>query len=246
MHLDDERIQRVLHGELEASAKEAIERHLSGCASCRKRVEEARHEEAWIFDLLERADQPVADLEPRMLVHRARQERAAAWGRWAAGFALVVLAAGAAYTAPGLPVRGWVDRVVDWVAGRGAQDPKPGTGTSDGPATAGIAVAPGERLTIHFTLPQPTGVVVIALGTGPDVVARVRNGTAIFTTGADRLTVDNRGSVADYEIEVPRGAPWVEVVVGERRLFLKQGDRIDAEGAPDASGRYRFSIASGR
>jgi hypothetical protein len=84
----------------------------------------------------------------------------------------------------------------------------------------------------------------VSLADGPNIVARVFSGTATFTTAVDRLTIQNDGSTADYEIELPRDAPWVEILVGTRRLILKEGDRITADIAADAQGRYVLSLSA--
>ena len=68
-------------------------------------------------------------------------------------------------------------------------------------------------------------------------------GWATFTTDVDRLTIENRGSTADYEIELPHGAPWMEIGVGERRLLFKQGDRLVTNAPADARGRYILPLA---
>ncbi len=46
MHLSDEQIQRVLHGELAQGPDAAISQHLLGCTECRQRVLDSDHEEA--------------------------------------------------------------------------------------------------------------------------------------------------------------------------------------------------------
>jgi hypothetical protein len=63
MHLDDERIQRLLHDELGSAAAE-IRLHLESCAACRELVDEAREDERRIFGLLSQVDhpRPVIDL----------------------------------------------------------------------------------------------------------------------------------------------------------------------------------------
>jgi hypothetical protein len=236
MHLEDEQIQRTLHGALDPPAREAVSRHLAGCDRCRLLLEEAAREEELIFGLLRAADHPLPAVGADAVADRARGRTGApAWGRRAAGVLLALAAAGAADAAPGSPVPGWVERVADWVAGPASA---PAVPPRRPPVTAGIAVAPGPRLAIRFAAPQAAGTAAVSLGDGPEVVARALGGGVTFTTEVDRLTVENRGATADYEIELPRGAWWVEIRVGERRLLLKDGDRVVTDAPKDRRGRY--------
>lgn len=61
--------------------------------------------------------------------------------------------------------------------------------------------------------------------------------TIVFATAVDRLPVENTGVETDFEIAVPRSAPWVEVLVGEVWVFLKDGSRIVTAASVDARGR---------
>ena len=235
MHLEDEQIQRLLHGELAAAAEAAVRGHLAACADCRGKLEEAEREEERIFDLLHRMDHapPAADAET--VAARARGE-AVRWRRWAAGVALTLTAAGAAYAAPGSPLPALVARVAEWVAGSAPRPAEPGP--------AGIAVEPSERFTIVFGTPQIRGAVAVSLTEGSRIVARRLSGTATFTTGADYLTIENGGSTADYEVELPRSTPWVEIRLGARRLLLKDGTHVVTDAPVDAGGRYLLALAT--
>ena len=199
MHLEDEQIQRLLHGELDALAAEATRGHLAACADCRVQLEEAEREEERIFDLLRQVDHAAPALNAQTLAARARRE-AARWRRWAAGVVLALTAAGAAYAAPGSPLPAWVDRVAEWIAGP-APSPAPAAGTpATEPGAAGIAVEPSERFTIVFGTEQTRGVAAVLLIDGSNIVARRLNGSATFTTDIDHLTIEDGGSTADYEI----------------------------------------------
>jgi hypothetical protein len=108
--------------------------------------------------------------------------------------------------------------------------------------SAGIAVAPGERFTIRFTTVQTTGIAAVSLTEGSNIVARAMGDKVTFTTGADQLTIGNNGAQGDYEIELPQQASWVEIVVAEQRLFLKQGARVITEGPVDSRDRYTIPL----
>jgi hypothetical protein len=97
------------------------------------------------------------------------------------------------------------------------------------------------RFEIQFTSEQE-GVVAVSLTDEPNILVRVRGGTATFTTDIDRLTIDNRES-ADYEIEIPRQATFVAVSIGTRQILLKDGNAF-ATGLPtDERGRHVFSLS---
>jgi len=105
-----------------------------------------------------------------------------------------------------------------WTGGGSAQAPDPGV--------AGIAVAPGRALVILFTSPQVEGQAQVSLTDGTEVVVRAPSGTATFTADVDRLVIDNPGSRATFEIQIPRAAPWVEIRVQGVPIFLKEGSRV--------------------
>lgn len=235
MHLEDEQVQRLLHGE---AISPEIRAHLAGCAGCQALIATARVEENQVFGLLAQLDAPRARAatDPLALARRARGV-AAPWTRRAAAAVAALALAGAAYAVPGSPVRGWVAQVARWVAGLGSEP-------SPRPDPSGIAAAPGARFTIAFVAEQAGGSVTVSLTEGAEVVVRRVDGAASFTADADRLTVDNAGAAADYEIELPRGAPWVQVVVGERRVFLKEGPRIVAAVSADRGGRFVLPLTA--
>lgn len=250
MHLEAEQIQRLLHGELTTPAGTAVRGHLAACAECRLQLEEAQREEERILEALRRVDHPPPVVSAELLAARARRD-AKGWTRWAAGIVLALAAGGAAYAAPGSPLPGWVDRVIEWVEGA----PREGSPPSPSPTTpirtaaveverAGVAVTPGERFAIILRPGPAEGTAAVSLTEGPNIVARAVNGTATFTTYVDSLTVETSGPAAEYEIEVPRSAAWVEIRAGERRLLLKEGSRITTDAPADAQGRYVLPLTS--
>jgi hypothetical protein len=48
------------------------------------------------------------------------------------------------------------------------------------------------------------------------------------------------GSTANFEVAIPRSATRVEILVGGRRAFLKEGDRL--AGTPDSAGSFRLTL----
>lgn len=244
MHLNEEQIQRFLHGELDPRSKEALSQHVAACADCARQLADAEGEEIAIFDLLASVDHPAPRVQVASLTRESRV--LAVWGRRAAGFLVAAALAGAAYAIPGSPLPAMVKAVAEWIGGTDSSSPPPvgDSPAATGPITSGIAVPVSERFTIAFISDQAEGVISVSLTEQPNLVVRVLGGTATFTTDVDRLTIDNRGSTAYYEFEVPRRAPFVEVTIGTRRIVLKDGDALAAGLATDDRGRGIVSLAT--
>lgn len=244
-HLDEERVERLVHGELEPS-HDALEReHLASCASCRERVTEAERDDAEVNALLRLLDHPLPRVSAQTIIAIARP-RDVAWGRWAAGILLVATLGGAAYAAPGSPLRRLVQSAAS-LLGRG-DDPRPATQAPAPNAEAagtggGIAVEAGRALLIQFTSHQQAGEARITLTDSDMVTVRAPNGAATFTSDVDRLIVDNSGSLSSFEIQIPRTAPRVEVRVGTVQRYLKDGARIVARTPADAQGAVQLPLA---
>jgi hypothetical protein len=241
MHLDQEQLQRLMHREL-GPAESAVRGHLETCRECRSKVAEAAEGEAWILDRLRGLDHPVPRVNPRTLLP-PRRVAARGYQRLAAGIILAVMAAGAAYALPGSPLRGVVHRIVELVRGApGHQAPPAITPQPEAGFQAGIAVDPGDRLTILF--PAHKGATaVVSLADGGDVMVRALDG-ATFTSDVDRLLIEHRAVPAPrYEIQIPRTSPLVEIQAGGRRVLLQRSGRIISGVAPDAQGRYRLPLS---
>ena len=240
MHLDQEQVQRLMHGEL-GLAEATVRDHLSICPECRNKVAEGEQEEVWVLDRLRRLDHPVPEGRLETLVQRPRRS-GRAYQRLAAGIVLALAAAGAAYAMPGSPLPGVMDRIIGLVSGTHRR-PTTGTTQRDADSPAGIAVNPGDRLTILFPATQTGGEATVSLADSGDVMVRALDG-ATFTSDIDRLLIEHRGVPAPrYEIQIPRAAPWVEIRVGGHRVLLQRSGRIITGVAPDAQGRYRLVLS---
>lgn len=241
MHLEDEQIQRMLHDELDASSQAALGRHLDSCDSCRRRLEEARREDEWVFGLLRRVGPEAPHVEAGTIARRAHGFEFGAHRR-AAGLLLAVATAGTVYAFPGSPLPAWKDRFSHWLAGR--PTPAVPSPSPDGVEVgSGIAVVPSEHLTIRFAATQATGSAFVSFTNGEDVVVRVVGGAASFATTADRLVVSNEGSRADYEVDLPRNAARVEIEVGARRFVFGRDLAIDPDATRDARGRLVLPLS---
>jgi hypothetical protein len=239
MHLNDDRIQRLIDGELTVADERSARAHVAECASCRERVDAADDASA-VSTLLMALDGPTPAIPFERIEVRARTRRPMPWTRSAIGWAAAVVVAVAAVAAPGSPVPGWVGGAVRWVSGASP----PATAPAPAPEAdgAGIAVDPGASFVIEIQ-DRGVGGTVIVLWTDDDRVA-VRSslaGTA-FTSSTDRLVVAIDRDSVTLEVAVPRTAPRVEIRAGDRILWLGQEGRISVPSTPGPDGAYRISI----
>ncbi len=241
MHLDEEQIQRALHAELTPAAGQEVRSHLAGCAACRSRVDAAQGEETRILGLLRELDHPLPKIHDD--VSPVRSPRGPKWGRLAASIAVGILAAGAAYAASGGPLPRIFQRLVEWVAQNPAPNqPAASPSRVDAPGR-GIAVTAGDRLVILFSTPKSGGLATVSLTDDTDVEVRTLQGQASFTSDLDRLQVDSRSDSTRFQVLIPRHAALVEVQVGGRRVFLKEGDRVVTQARPDPRGDYLIPLS---
>jgi hypothetical protein len=241
MHLDEEQIQRLLHGEV-LPRETSVLTHLASCAACNARLSSAERDEREVHALLRHLDHPVPHVDPRALALPA-ESRAPRWGRWAAGIVLALGLGSASYAIPGSPLPGWIGSVVDRVAGRAQRAlPAPPTdadvhpGPTSEPAIAGISVMPGAHTRIRLT--SAHGWSHVSLSDGPEIVVRAPAGATTFTSEVDGLVIHNADPNATIEIEIPRAAPRVEITVGPETVFLKEGLRVTTHVDPMSADAY--------
>ena len=235
MHLDEGRIQRLMDGELDAAAAKAVMDHATQCQECSERLADARRDALVTSGALAMLDRPAPRIEAAAVAARAQAEWEPSVSMRAAGILLaigLIGAAFAAYAAPGSPVPAWVESFAAWLGGRPAE-----RSAAESPPTrgeAGIAVTPGPSLLVVFTTAQAAGVARVSLIDGDEVIIRAPHGAATFSSEPDRVVIHNAGSTADFTIELPRGAPRVEIRLGDQRLLLKEGARVSGVGTPAA------------
>jgi len=241
MHLNDGQIQRLMHGELDSAAREAASQHAAGCPACAQALADAGREEAEIFHLLEQVDHKMPVVDAARIAGPERGRPSSVWARRAAGIVVVAALAGAAYAIPGSPLPNLVKRVAGMLTG---SVPPAGVDAinPESPVTSGIAVPAGDSLLIQFASPQDSAFATVILADDSMVRVRAIGGTAAFTTDVQRLDIDNRGSSAHYEIELPRSAPWIEIRVGSASRLQKSGERVITDATADSTGRYRFKL----
>jgi hypothetical protein len=244
MHLDEERVQRLIHGELAPAEASAARHHATGCAECGALLEQARRDEAQVAAALLHLDHPPAPVTAEGVMRRAR---AGGHGdlRRAAVIVFALAAAGAAYAAPGSPVPEWIERVLGGDAGTTPPTlvvpvPRPEPAPPD---SAGIAVPAGTALAVIVPVPPRAGFAFIELVDGLEVAAHTA-GAATFTAGEGRILVETRADSLDLVIAIPRDAMHVDVVIGGRRLFRKDGPTIETGARADAQGRWVLPFRS--
>jgi len=241
MHLDEEQLQRLLHGELTAAGSHELRSHLAECSECRERYIRAERDETEIFALLRQVDHPLPAVDAAGLMARTRKIGLVS-GRWAAGILLFLGAAGAAYAVPGSPVGEWARSAAAWMTSEHRVTPAPRQAEVPPARTAGIAATPGKSYVIAFQSLDAAGQARVSLIDGPEVTVRAPGGAARYTSAADRLLIDNQsGSV--FDIEIPRSVPRVEILVVDKRVFLKEGERVVTRHTADPAGHYTIDLS---
>jgi hypothetical protein len=236
MHLDDERLQRLLHDELAPPARAVALEHLETCGACRTRLDDEARAEARIFAKLRAIDTP-APLRMLDLDFHPRSGR-----RWLTRLLVSIgglTIAGIAFAAPGSPLPGVLRRITQStrVVSGASQPSAPELATN-----TGLAVAPGRRLAIDVAAGGGTAVVAIALTDSGEVIVRAVGGRPSFSSGVDRVAIRNLEGITALSIDIPRTAPSVEVHVDGRRVFVKRGLEVTTAARRDTAGRYLLPL----
>jgi len=247
VHLSEDQIQRLLHGELSPREEESVRGHMTVCVQCRVRLAEADREEREINTLLRAVDSPTPRMDARTLIARAEaSSRAAvvrsAWLRRAASVLIAITIAGAAYALPGSPLRRWVEAVVERMGvAPQRHGPEAGSGRPSAPG-AGLSVLPGQKLVILFQTGRGGGQALVSLRDDPEVEIQGPPGAASYASGAGRIVVDVRDTPAPFEVHIPRSAPHVEILVNGERIFTKDSDRVTTGGPATGAGEYLLRL----
>ena len=86
MHLDEEQVQRLLHGETAPRVETGVRDHLARCEECRSRLVEAEREERWVLERLGRVDRAPPPVVVEAILNRGDgRARGAAIGKWRTG-----------------------------------------------------------------------------------------------------------------------------------------------------------------
>jgi putative zinc finger protein len=236
MHLDEEQVQRMLHGELPPEAQSLIRAHLDRCDECREYLGQEALQEERIFALLQTIDSPLPVVDHALVMSGSRWRRSV-WPRRLAAVAAGLAIATIAYAAPGSPVRALVRRLMP-AGAEHAPAPVVGPTRLDAATTAGVAVPPGVHLTIEITAAPSSGMATASLVDGDEVIVRAVGGRPSFRSEADRVVVENAAGVSELTIDIPRSAPFVEIRLSGRRVLRKAGRETTGHGMKDSPGRY--------
>jgi hypothetical protein len=245
MHLDDERIERLVAGELDRRDS-AEARHLAECADCRARLAQATREDEGLRELLGALDHAPPVVDAFALIARERG-RGRAGRRWAAGILLALGVAGGAYAASaplGRLVERMRDRGSDTLEAAPAAAPERAAPAAAEP-TGGVAVDASAPLVVVFESAAPGARARISLGDDSRLVVEAFGGAPGFAESAGRLVITAGPATPRFEVRIPRAAPSVELRVGEQRLFLKEGSNIAVAPAGGAGGPWLLELASG-
>lgn len=238
-HLDEETIQRALHGELDPAVEPAVREHLTTCVECAHRLTAAEREERRVHGLLESLDHEIPAVEAEAIVEKAsRRERWRPRRLAAVAITLLIVAGGLAYALPGSPFRAWIHSALS------GDPPREGTtAPSSSIGSSGVSLEPGDSLNVVFESPQETGTVHVSLTPSREVHVRVLGDGPGFRVGPDRLRIANAGSSASYRIEIPGSAPRVRVLVGARTILEKEGSVVRAAVQPDSTGSWTITLS---
>ncbi|HZD06391.1 MAG TPA: zf-HC2 domain-containing protein [Longimicrobiales bacterium] len=247
MHLDDERIQRLLDGELGDPDDRAVREHVQDCPTCRAALERATVEDTATEARLAHLDRPAPDLDPRALLRRWDRERQGGRSRrlaWAASILILLAVAGAAWAVPGSPVPRWLESLR-----AGARPRSTAVSPADvpSPPIAGGPQARGDDLLILLPARRTGWQLRIRPTDEPLVTVQTVRGRASFTdaAGGHRLGVEPLGASGILRIDVPRSASRVEIRLEGRRVFLQEGGRVQVAPPPDSGGVWALPLATG-
>ena len=178
---------------------------------------EQDREDLRIHQLLKILDHPPPELSLGEIKSAARGKRRSSFRR-AAVIVLLLGAAGAASAIPGSPLRSWMS----------AARPPAATVVNQ-PATTGtlgVSVPAGERFVISFAAQQPQGEARVVLLSNDEVAVRTTDASVSFTLEEQGVIIGNAGSRASFEIEIPQNAPYVEVRLANRTVFVKEKSQL--------------------
>ncbi|MDQ6635158.1 MAG: zf-HC2 domain-containing protein [Gemmatimonadota bacterium] len=242
MHPSDETLQALAHGELPLARQSEVRRHLAECPACERLLVDWKETEAYAARLLRTLDHPAPTVSVDALIARAaprvRTRRHAAV---AAGIAALVVAGVAAAAVPGSPVRQYVERVMGTPSiARSPHAPMTRRTPirAAQPEASGIAFVPANSVEVTFRDSQLAGVLRITVADSIAVRIAQRGGSAGYALTDAGVSVENTGSIASYDLVLPRTLPHATVRVGQRIVFTTTHEHITTAAARDSSGSY--------
>ena len=240
-HLTEAELMALADGEPSAWRTEARE-HLVVCSSCALAVAEARVEDEVDAALLRMLDHapPIVDVAA-LIASPGRPESRRRVSAIAAGIGLLFAAGAAAAIVPGSPVHSYVASLLR--RGSSAQmppvsAPRPGSAPPVASRPMGVAFVAGTDVEVVLRAPQRVGEMRITLADAPLVRLTHRDGEAAYLLIPNGVLIENAGSHASYDLALPRNAVHARVRVGERTVFVRNGEHVQSSVAPDSAGVY--------
>lgn len=241
MHLDAEKIERLLANETSPEEKRVWRDHLASCADCASLQEEAERDDREIAGQLGLLDHAIPDTDVRRL--RRRATRPALRRTLAAAALAFLIVAAAASAMPGSPVRSWLSRVF-----AGTEDSSRHAPTAEGVGAAiqpsGVSVRPSRSFELVFDAVQDSGVLRITLSDEPEVSVRSEGSGVGYSVEPSRVRVLNSGSRASYRVVLPEDATSITIRVGDVPVLVKRGATIETSALRDVTGDYLVSFAT--
>lgn len=181
-----------------------------------------------LLEQLRSLDHPRPRMSAAAIATRARVVDRSQRIRWVAVLAAIVGATGAAWAFPGSPLPGWIRSLAGRVTQEGSAPPPvvPDSVTREAVVAGGIAVAPGTAILIEI-LDADGGELRVQLTDGEAVEIRAVGDAPGFTSDPGRITIRGRGVALSLDVRIPRFARRVEIRAGSKRVFLKEGDRLE-------------------
>lgn len=236
-HPVDGDLQALLDDELPALRRGAVQRHVDQCAICRDRLTFLAEHWAGTDGLLGLLALPPLELSLQTVTGAGRRSRVRRAGLIAASVTLLVATVAGATVGRGY-VRAVAARVRVLIH---PSAPAPHRNEALRSGQAGIAFVPGTLAEIAFDTLQDGGRLFVSLA-DMDKVTLLASAPVTFRVSPEGLAVHNRGSVASYDMVVPRSALHVRIVIAGQLRFEKVGSRITAAVAADAVGRYVIDV----
>jgi len=245
MHLDEEQVQRLAHGESVGVSLATANSHLANCAECQTRVGVATAEDATIAELLRHLDPPPRPVTVHQVIARAKTPDLR-WMYRAASVLLVLGVGSVAWAAPNSALRNaWhsVSQLFHRTAAvvavpvNAASAPTPAS-----PVLSGMSFPAGNRVIVVFSATQTSGVVRLSFTSGEDVVVRSSADGAVYSSSGDTLTVNNRRAASDFDVAIPRTVQRTEIRVNGTTVFQKVGSRVTSRAANASADVYLLPL----
>ncbi len=112
------------------------------------------------------------------------------------------------------------------------------------PPPEGVAFRAGSEVVVSLRAAQPEGALHVSLVPGTMVRLTQRGGPAAYALTASGVVVENAGSTASFDLELPITVARAEVRVAGQLVFRKLGTTIVPDGPRDRDGGYTISLAS--